>query len=129
MNGNVGSRSITVEKVKTLKATLTTTTRAYSVKCRGRRCLLRGKVSAPAGYSVGGKVQALWQQQRSVRKKGARKARLMWKTIHKGLKNANQPFTFSQRVNRSGKWRVQVRYLGQAPLKPSSARPRVLRVR
>lgn len=129
MNGNVASQAIEVEKVKTLRATLPTTTRAYSVKCRGRRCVLRGKVTGPAGYSVGGKVQALWQQQRLVRKKGARKARRVWKTIHKGLKNANQPFTFTQRVNRPGRWRVQVRYLGQAPLKPSSAKPLFVRVR
>jgi hypothetical protein len=129
MNGNASSQTVQVEKVKTLKATLPTTTRTYSVKCKGRKCVLRGKVSGPAGYSVGGKVRALWQQQRSVRKKGARKARLVWKTIHKGLKNANQPFTFTQRVSRSGKWRVQVRYLGQAPLKPSSARALFVRVR
>jgi hypothetical protein len=129
MNGNFASQKIEVQKVKTLKATMPTSTRAYSVKCRGRKCVLRGKVSGPAGYSVGGKVQALWQQQRSVRKKGAHKARIMWKTIHKGLKNANQPFTFTQRVSRSGKWRVQVRYLGQAPLKPSSARALFVRVK
>jgi hypothetical protein len=127
LNGNVASQSVTVERVKTLKATLPTRTRTYSVKCRGRKCVLRGKVTGPAGYSVGGKVKALWQQRRSVRSKG--KTRLVWKTIHKGLKNANKPFTFTQRVSRSGTWRVQVRYLGQAPLKPSSARPLLVRVK
>jgi Big-like domain-containing protein len=128
-NGNTLSKTVAVEKVKTLAATLVTRTTTGKVRCKGRLCVLRGRVGGPPGQSVGGKVQVLWQIQTKVRRKGSRKTRLAYKTIHKGLKQANTPFTFSQRLKRRGRWRVQVRYQGAAPLKPSASQYLSFRVR
>jgi hypothetical protein len=128
-NGNVGSASLDVVKVRSLPATLPTTTRGWSVRCRGRRCAFRGRVWGPRGYSLGGKVQVLWQWRTSVRGGRAGRTRVVYKTIHKGLKQANQPFTFTQQLGRGGRWRVRARYLGEAPLRRSASRRLSFRVR
>ena len=120
-NGNLASSTVSVTKVRSLAATMATKSTLYRVRCKGRKCVLRGKIAGPAGYSVGGKVKAFWQWSKS--KKGR------YKTLHKGLRNANKPFTFTQRLKRAGFWRVQVRYLGQAPLKGSASKYLYFRVR
>ena len=56
-------------------------------------------------------MRVYWQQKR----KGK------WKTIHGGLKPANKPFTFKQKLKGKGTWRVQVKYLNVAPYKASTA--------
>jgi hypothetical protein len=128
LNGNASSQSVEVDKVKSLAATLASRTRAYGVRCKRRRCVVTGRVSGPAGQSIGGKAKVYWQRHTSVRRKGKR-PRFVWKTLHKGTRNANRPFTFAQRIRKPGRWRVQVRYLGQAPLKPSRSKYLAFRVR
>ena len=68
---------------------------------------------------LSGKVRVYWQQKR----KGK------WKTIHGGLKPANKPFTFKQKLKGKGTWRAQVRYLNVAPYKASTVTSKTLRVK
>ena len=60
-----------------------------------------------------------WQQKRGTK----------WKTIHAGLKPANKPFTFKQKLKRPGTWRVQVKYANVAPYKASTATSKTLHVK
>jgi hypothetical protein len=64
-------------------------------------------------------VRVYWQQKRGKK----------WKTIHGGLKPANKPFRFSQKLKRSGQWRVRVKYVNVAPYKSSTATSKAFRVR
>jgi len=113
LNGNQSVATVGLLKVdpSQLLSTDPTTTRVYSVRCKGKRCTVRGKVVGPDGISVDGKVQVEWQAKR----KGA------FKTIHKGLKSAGKSFTVSQKLKYKGAWRVRVTYLGKPPLKTSVA--------
>ena len=77
----------------------------------------RAQDREPAGLS--GKVRVYWQQKR----KGK------WKTIHGGLKPANKPFTFKQKLKSAGTWRVMVKYVNVAPYKASTALSKTLRVK
>ena len=120
-NGNTSSKSIEVTKVKTLKATIASKVSTGKVRCKSRRCTLSGRVAAPEGYSVGGKVVAMWQRLTTSKRKG-KSARTAWKTVHRWRKQASKPFRFSQKMSKPGRWRVQARYLGEAPLKASSSK-------
>jgi hypothetical protein len=73
--------------------------------------------TASAGLS--GKVRVNWQQKRGGK----------WKTIHGGLKPANKPFTFRQKLKGAGTWRVQVKYVNVAPYKASTAISTIVRVK
>jgi hypothetical protein len=117
--GNTVTKSVQVTRVKTLPATLKTRIKLGTVKVgKGRKASVSGRVLKTASPGLSGKVRVYWQQER----KGK------WKTIHGGLKPANKPFTFKQKLKRKGTWRVQVRYINVAPYKASSATSRTLRV-
>jgi len=109
--GNTTTRNVVVTRVRKLKATLKTKMRLGKVHVKGRRASISGKVAKTAVAAVSGKVRVYWQQKR----KGK------WKTIHGGLKPANKPFTFRQKLKRAGTWRVKVKYVNVAPYKSSTA--------
>jgi hypothetical protein len=116
--GNTITKSVQVTRVKKLAATLKTRIKLGKVKVRSRKASVSGRVTKTATPGLSGKVRVYWQQKR----KGK------WKTIHGGLKPANKPFTFKQKLKRKGTWRVQVRYLNVAPYKASSATSKTMRV-
>ena len=48
--------------------------------------------------------------------------------VHRGLKPANKPFTFRQKLKGPGTWRAQVKYVNVAPYKASTALSKSLHV-
>ena len=118
--GNTVTKSVQVTRVKKLAATLKTRIKLGKVKVgKGRKASVSGRVVKTATPGLSGKVRVYWQQKR----KGK------WKTIHGGLKPANKPFTFRQKLKGKGTWRVQVRYLNVAPYKASTVTSKMLRVK
>jgi hypothetical protein len=110
--GNTTTKTVAVTRVKTLKATLKTKIKLGKVKVgKGRKASVSGRVVKTAPQGLSGKVRVSWQQKRGKK----------WKTIHGGLKPANKPFTFKQKLKRKGTWRVQVKYVNVAPYKASTA--------
>jgi hypothetical protein len=109
--GNTSTQNLAVARVRKLKATLKTSIRIGKVKLKGRRASIAGRVAKTATAGLSGKVRVYWQQKRHKK----------WKTIHGGLKPANKPFTFKQKLKRSGTWRVQIKYVNVAPYKSSVA--------
>ena len=117
--GNTVTKSVQVTRVKTLPATLKTRIRIGRVKVgKGRKASVAGRVTKSASAGLSGKVRVSWQQKRGKK----------WKTIHSGLKPANKPFTFKQKLKRAGTWRVQVKYVNVAPYKASTATSKTMRV-
>jgi Bacterial Ig domain len=113
--GNTSQQSVQVTRVKTLPATLKTTVRIGKIKLgTGRKASVSGRVVKTSTEGLAGKVRVFWQQKRGKK----------WKTIHSGLKPANKPFTFKQKLKRTGTWRVQVKYVNVAPYKSSIATSR-----
>ena len=111
--GNTVTKSVQVTRVKTLPATLKTRIKLGKVEDRqgpqGRRSPgASRRARAPACRA---RSASSWQQKRGKK----------WKTIHGGLKPANKPFTFKQKLKRAGTWRVQVKYVNVAPYKASTA--------
>jgi hypothetical protein len=117
--GNTSTQTVPVTRVKKLKATLKTTIKIGKVKLKGRKASISGRVRKTATAGLSGKVRVYWQQKRKKK----------WKTIHGGLKPANKPFTFRQKLKRSGTWRVQIKYVNVAPYKSSTATSKSFRVR
>jgi hypothetical protein len=118
--GNTVTKSVQVKRVKMLPATLKTRVKLGRVKLgKGRRASIAGRVMKTASAGLSGKVRVGWQQKRAKK----------WKTIHSGLKPANKPFTFKQKLKRAGTWRVQVRYVSVAPYKASTATSKTMRVK
>jgi hypothetical protein len=117
--GNTSTQSVPVTRVKKLKATLKTAIKTGKVKLKGRKASISGRVRKTATAGLSGKVRVYWQQKRKKK----------WKTIHGGLKPANKPFTFRQKLKRSGTWRVQIKYVNVAPYKSSIATSKSFRVR
>jgi hypothetical protein len=114
------TKSVQVTRVKKLAATLKTRIKLGKVKLgKGRKASVAGRVVKTATPGLSGKVRVYWQQKRGKK----------WKTIHKGLKPANKPFTFTQKLKGKGTWRAQVRYVNVAPYKSSSATTKTLRVK
>jgi hypothetical protein len=110
--GNMSQQSVQVVRVKSLPATLRTSIKLGKVKVRsGRKATISGRVVKTSANGIAGKVRVYWQQKRGKK----------WKTIHSGLKPANKPFTFKQKLKRKGTWRVQVKYVNVAPYKSSTA--------
>ncbi len=117
--GNTSTQSVQVTRVKTLPATLKTRIELGKVKVgKGRKASVSGRVLKTASSGLSGKVRVYWQQKR----KGK------WKTIHGGLKPANKPFTFKQKLKSAGTWRVMVKYVNVAPYKASTALSKTMRV-
>ncbi|HSS56601.1 MAG TPA: Ig-like domain-containing protein [Solirubrobacteraceae bacterium] len=118
--GNTSTKSVQVTRVKTLPATLKTRIKLGKAKIgKGRKASISGRVLKTASPGLSGKVRVYWQQKR----KGK------WKTIHGGLKPANKPFTFKQKLKSAGAWRVMVKYVNVAPYKASTALSKTLRVK
>jgi hypothetical protein len=133
--GNVGERTVNVEKVKTLAATLRASFRVdKKVSCKKRVCSLRAALGqAPGGPSVGGKILAQWQwySPPKPKKKGKRKKAIpgKWKTLHRATKPANKTSVFQQKVSRAGKWRLRLTHQAVAPYKTYSAKDIAFRIR
>ena len=89
-------------------------------KCLGRRCSFKGRLTAPPGVSIAGRVRVEWQffSRQRVRSTipGRKRYILKWVTFHKGGASAKKSFTFTQRLAKGGKWRVRVFYAGALPL-------------
>jgi hypothetical protein len=103
-----------------LPATLKTKIKLGKVKVgAGRKASISGRVLKTAADGLSGKVRVYWQQKRGKK----------WKTIHGGLKPANKPFTFKQKLKGKGMWRVQVKYVNVAPYKSSLAVSKSFRVK
>ena len=118
--GNTVTKSVQVTRVKTLPATLKTRVKIGKVKIgKGRKASVSGRVMKTASAGLSGKVRVSWQQKRGKK----------WKTIHSGLKPANKPFTFKQKLKRAGMWRVQVKYVNVAPYKASTTTSKTMRVK
>jgi Bacterial Ig domain len=118
--GNTSTKSVQVTRVKTLPATLKTRIKLGKVKIgKGRKASVSGRVMKTASAGLSGKVRVNWQQKRGGK----------WKTIHGGLKPANKPFTFRQKLKGAGTWRVQVKYVNVAPYKASTAISTIVRVK
>jgi Bacterial Ig domain len=116
--GNTSTQKVLVTRVKTLKATLKTKMKLGTVHVKGRKASISGKVAKTAAAGLSGKVRVYWQQKR----KGK------WKTIHGGLKPANKPFTFRQKLKGAGTWRAKIKYVNVAPYKSSTATSKPFRV-
>jgi hypothetical protein len=114
-SGNTSTQSVDVFRVDPSKLgkTLPTKVTVKSLKRAGRKATLRGSVVKSGELGLSGKAQVVWQWKASSKAK--------FKTLHKSLKPANKPFTFTQRLRKGGSWRVQVRYLAVAPYKASAS--------
>ena len=121
-NGNTSSKSIEVTKVKTLKATIASKVSTGKVRCKSRRCTLSGRVIGSGGLQRRrqGRGDVAAPHRRPSARAGPRGS--AWKTVHRWRKQASKPFRFSQKLSKPGRWRVQARYLGEAPLKASSSK-------
>jgi Bacterial Ig domain len=118
--GNTSQQSVQVTRVKTLPATLKTKVALGKLKVgKGRRASISGRVVKTGAFGLAGKVRVAWQQKRGK----------TWRTIHKGLKPANKPFRATQKLKRSGTWRVLVTYVNVAPYKSSTALSKAVRVK
>ena len=116
--GNTSTKSVLVTRVRKLAATLKTKIKLGKVKvAKGRKASISGRVSKSAKVGLSGKVRVYWQQKRGKK----------WKTIHGALKPAKKPFTFKQKLKRSGRWRVRVKYVNVAPYKSSTATSKAFR--
>ncbi|WP_205695919.1 Ig-like domain-containing protein [Conexibacter sp. SYSU D00693] len=89
------------------------------VSCKGRTCTVSGRATSALQPVLDGKVQLLWQ----LKQKGG------WKTLHKATKAASKSFNVRQKVRKAGRWRVSIRYLGDAPFKASKTVVKQFRVR
>jgi hypothetical protein len=114
-SGNTSTQSVDVFRVDPSKLgkTLPTKVTVKSLKRSGRKATLRGSVVKSGELGLSGKAQVVWQWKASSKAK--------FKTLHKSLKPANKPFTFTQRLRKGGSWRVQVRYVAVAPYKASAS--------
>ena len=109
-----------VTRVKTLPATLKTRIKLGKVKIgKGRKASVSGRVMKSASAGPVGQGPRLL----------AAEAQGKWKTIHSGLKPANKPFTFKQKLKGAGTWRVQVKYVNVAPYKASTTTSKTLHVK
>ena len=111
-NGNVGTVSVAVEKVRpgTLKGTRAARYTRARVRCRGRTCTADfGRLAAvKAGPSIGGKVSVEWQWRNKKRK---------WRKLLGGTKAANKPLVFTAKLRKKGHWRVRAVYKGSGQYK------------
>lgn len=112
-SGNQGRVEVPVERIdiSKLPPTATRVTR-LRLSGSGRVRTLRGRVTSRLRFGIPGKVRIDWQALRG----GG------WKTVHKSSRNANRPFTVSQRLRSSGRWRVRAVYGGSRPFRRSSSR-------
>jgi hypothetical protein len=115
-SGNTSGQSVDVFHVDPSKLgkTLPTKVTVKSLKRKGRKATVRGQVVKSGELGLSGKAQVLWQW------KASKKAK--FKTLHKSLKPANKPFTFTQQLRKRGSWRVQVKYVAVAPYKASASK-------
>jgi len=117
-NGNKLTRTIRVEKVASLTATLLPSfvlAKKKLVRCKKSICtvsgsLRRGQAGTP---TIGGKVAVEWQFRN---KKGK------WRKLVGGLKPAHKKFTFKAKLKFKGRWRVRMAYLGQPPWKQRNSK-------
>jgi hypothetical protein len=114
---------VEVERVHPSKlgAALATKVAARLKLGKRRRATLRGRVSKSGTLGLAGKVRVQWQWAKGGRMKAARAKKASWKTIHGGLKPANKPFTFNQKLKRKGNWRVRVVAQVKPPYRASSS--------
>jgi Big-like domain-containing protein len=121
LQGNTSEQSVTVTRVdpSKLAKTLATTVKLGSVRIKGRKASISGRILKTGALGLSGKVRIAWQHKRGSK----------WKTVHGGLKPANKPFKFKQKLKRSGTWRVKVTYVGVAPYKAATITSRPFQAR
>ena len=118
-NQNQTVTEVPIMKVAKLTANIRSKVTTKRPKCKGRTCTISGTVSA-TNAAIEGKVQVLWTFKN---KKGK------FKALHKATKNANKPFSVKQKLRSKGTWRVQVKYLGGGPIRPSKSLTYTLKVK
>jgi hypothetical protein len=118
-SGNVGRSSVEVAKVNPSNMSAQSTRLQIRLRGKGRVRKVSGRVLSQLRFAIPGKVKVQWQNRRGGR----------WKKIHGGAKNANKPFTFTQRLRYSGKWRVRVTYTGKHPFRRSASAWKTFTVR
>ena len=101
---DVPIRKVSQKQLRTLSARTVSVVRV-SVGGKGLRRKFFGRVTTNEPYAVPGKVMIQWQKKRGKK----------WKTIHRGLKNANRPFRVSQTLRLGGVWRARAVYQAKAP--------------
>lgn len=80
------------------------------VRCRRSGvCTAGGSLGNPVSSSLPGKVDVVWQWRAGT---GG-----VWRTLHRWTEPAGRPFTFRQRLARTGTWRVGFRYRPPRPLR------------
>lgn len=108
--GNVATREIQVARTDPRSLPAQQTVVRLEVVGRSLKRTVRGSVRAPgSSFPVTGKVVVLWQYAR----------RGGWVTLHKASRNANRPFTYTQRLRKPGRWRVVAEYEGDRPFATS----------
>jgi hypothetical protein len=120
MQGNEGRATVQVRKVTPTQLIAIGPAKftVRGVKCNAKGiCTISGSMLSPSGSPLPGRIQLQWQ----CRAKATKKHKARWVTLHKRTKTARRPFRVSQRLRRSGSWRVRVRYLAPKPLKSSSS--------
>ena len=104
--GNMTTREIDVVHADAASLPAQQTVVKLKVTGKGLKRTVRGTVKAPGtSFPVTGKVLVQWQFSRKGR----------WVTLHKASRNANKPFTYTQRLAKAGRWRVIAQYQGQKP--------------
>ena len=104
--GNMTTREIDVVHADAASLPAQQTVVKLKVTGKGLKRTVRGTVKAPGtSFPVTGKVLVQWQFSRKGR----------WVTLHKASRNANKPFTYTQRLAKAGRWRVVAQYQGQKP--------------
>lgn len=120
-SGNEGRAEVEFQRINPAQLTKVAVQfpRRLKVTGKGRKRVLRGRITSALPYTIGGKIRVEWQNKR----KGK------WKKIHGGAKNANRPFAFRQKLKYKGQWRVRLVYSGKAPYKKTVSKWVRFRVR
>jgi Bacterial Ig domain len=116
--GNVSSQDVQVTHVRRGDlSSLQPVQLRVTVRGKGLIRKVTGRVIAPT--PPGGRVHVMFQ----ISTKGK------WRTRHMVSKNANRPFSVTQRLARPGKWRVKVQFMGAGVYKATAATARAFAAR
>ena len=118
--GNTTHQEVGVKRVDPASMPAQRPTVKLRLSGKGLKRRVRGIVSAPgAAFLPTGKVVVQWQYQRKGR----------WVTLHKRSRNANRPFSYAQRLRKTGRWRVVAQYSGVKPFLSASSKRIAFRAR
>jgi hypothetical protein len=119
---NVGTKTISVQKVDPSQLTVAPAKVAFGITQRsGRRITFKGKVGPPPGATEKprGKMRIFVQI-----KKGKR-----YKTVSRYTKGIAKPFNFTIKLKKKGTYRIYARYAAQKPYKAQRTKPVTIKVK